>query len=180
MKKYISHGMFTKPLVEKKYKWNYYDMDFAGYNFRLSDINCALGITQLDKIMKFIKKRNEIAKFYNNFFFKYKDFISTLKINRNIKSSHHLYPIQIDFKKYRINKLEMLNKLLKIGIRCQIHYKPINHNSFYIQKENLVGSEKYFKNTFSIPIHFNMNLNDAKYVSKNIIKVLKKLMHKQK
>ena len=74
----------------------------------------------------------------------------------------------------------MLNKLLKIGIRCQIHYKPINHNSFYIQKENLVGSEKYFKNTFSIPIHFNMNLNDAKYVSKNIIKVLKKLMHKQK
>jgi len=180
MKKYISHGMFSKPLVEKKYTWNYYDMDFAGYNFRLSDINCALGITQLDKIRKFIKKRSEIAKFYDDFFIKYKDFISTLKINRNIKSSHHLYPIQIDFKKYRINKLEMLNKLLKIGIRCQVHYKPINYNSFYIQKESLVGSEKYFENTFSIPIHFNMNLNDAKYVSKNIIRVLKKLMHKQK
>ena len=178
MKKYISHGMFAKSLVEKKYKWNYYDMDFAGYNFRLSDINCALGITQLDKIKKFIKKRNEIAKFYNNFFLKYEDIISVLKIKKNIKSSHHLYPIQIDFKKYKINKLEMLSKLLKIGIRCQIHYKPINYNSFYAQKESLNGSKKYFENTFSIPIHFNMNLNDAKYVSKNIIKIFKEIMHK--
>ena len=179
IKKFISHGMYFKPLEEKKYKWNYYDMDFPGYNFRMSDINCSLGISQIDKTKKFINKRNKIEKFYINYFLKYKNSISIIKINKNVKSSYHLFPIQIDFKKYNINKLEMLNKLLKMNIRCQIHYKPINHNFFYSNNNRLLGSEKYFNNTFSIPIHFNMNLNDAKYVAENIVRIFEKLKNKK-
>ena len=175
IKKYINHGMFPKPLEEKKYSWNYYDMDFPGSNFRMSDINCALGISQLKKTKKFIQKRQKIAKFYDNFFAKHKNIIELIKIKKNIKSSYHLYPIQIKFKKYKINKFEMLNKLLKIGIRCQIHYKPITLNSFYLQKNKLDGSKNYYENTFSIPIHYSMNLSDATYVARNIVKIFKKL-----
>ena len=73
----------------------------------------------------------------------------------------------------------MLNKLIKKNIRCQIHYKPINHNSFYLKNNNLFGSEEYFRNTFSIPIHFKMTLKDAKYVAENIVKVFEKLKTKK-
>ena len=89
-----SHGL----LKNKKFYWKY-NSNFPGLNYRLSDINSALGISQLKKITSFLKKRSDIAKRYSLGFEKYKNYISLPSYNDKSKSSWHLFLIAINFKK---------------------------------------------------------------------------------
>ncbi len=98
-----THGMI-KNRQNKIGLWHYYVKNY-GYNFRLSDIQCALGISQLQKINEFVLKRRILAKNYFNLLSKYDDLIKLPNLtDKKIKQSFHLYPIQINFKKLKIKK----------------------------------------------------------------------------
>ena len=109
----------------------YYEQQSIGYNFRLNDIQAALGISQLKKINLFLKKRNKIAKFY-------KDNLKSLPLNfqlvgKNFYSSYHLFIIQINknFKKYYKNLFLFLRKN---NLLVNLHYLPVHLHPFYRRK----------------------------------------------
>ena len=81
-------------------------MKFFGLNSRITDIQSALGISQLKKLDLFVKRRKEIAKYYDNHFKELSN-VKRQYVNRNNKSSYHLYPILIDFKKIKKTKVEL-------------------------------------------------------------------------
>ena len=157
-KLFRSHG------ISRNNKKHYsYDVKQIGLNLRLSDLNSALGITQLKKVNFIIKRRNEIAGYYNKKFLNHKKFKIIKISNKNDKSCFHLYRIQINLKKFNINKL--INHLKIKNIISQKHYIPLYEFSYYKKKyrlksKNFPCSNEYFKKTLSIPIHLDCKKKD--------------------
>lgn len=157
--------------IEKRGLWDW-SMDSIGYNYRLSDVACSLGISQLKRLDQFIKQRDKIALFYDKTF-KDNHFFTTIQIPKNITSSRHLYPIFLK-KKFLSKKKEIFKALQKRGLGVQVHYKPLYKSKLYrsfIDKP-LKISEHFYKSELSIPCHQKMNLKDAKFVAKNLLEVL--------
>lgn len=164
-----NHGI----LKNEKY-WNY-DILNLGFNYRLSDINCALGISQLKKLKKFYYKRKKIFDLYSKNFKSLKSIILLPKV-KNKKNFYHLYLFGMNFKKLKTNKDNFIKFLNKKGIFPQFHYKPIYKFSFYknnLQKK-MNGSESYFRNFVSLPIYFNLKLREQFYVINQIKYYIKK------
>ena len=164
----MNHGYQKSYIKKKGYKHEYYKILYAGYNFRLSDINCALGYSQIKKIKKKLERRHKIANFYDNCFKKSEHF-EIVKIRKNVTSAYHLYPLQIkEFNKF--NKIKLMNNLKKKNIFTQIHYMPLNRQPLYKMKNSkFPGSQIYFEKSLSIPMHDDITLSDARRIV-NIIK----------
>lgn len=146
----------------------YYEMQELGFNYRLTDIQCALGISQLKKIGKFIKRRREIAKIYNQTF-KNNSRIEIIKENKDQFCSYHLYPIRVKNEKIRFKLFKFLQSK---GIMCQVHYIPVYSHPYYQRlgyKKSLCPKvEKYYQKVISIPIYPLMKNSEIKYVINNI------------
>ncbi|OPA71946.1 UDP-4-amino-4,6-dideoxy-N-acetyl-beta-L-altrosamine transaminase [Campylobacter pinnipediorum subsp. caledonicus] len=167
---YRSHG------ISKTELWDS-DMSLLGYNYRLSDVACALGVNQLKRLDDMIAVREEIAQFYDESF-KDNEFFKTIKIPSNKKSSRHLYPIILDEKLARFKK-EIFIKLHELGIGVQVHYKPTYEFSFYKQKYkdiSLKNAENFYSRELSLPCHQGMSLSDARFVSEKLLGVLKEIL----
>ena len=146
-----------------------------GYNFRLPDINCALGISQIKKLDKFIKKRKKIAKIYDKHFCDKKKFVVPKKII-NSENSYHLYPLLLNLNKIKKTKDMIIKEFLKCGIKLQVHYIPVNTQPYYkkygFNKKNFKNTNGFFKRCISLPIFYELNTNKISY-KKICNKVLK-------
>ena len=165
IKLFRSHGI----LRNKKKYWQYNILKH-GFNYRLSDINCALGLSQLKKINFFLKKRKKI---YEKYLTEFKNFNSKLivpKYSKNIKPSYHLFLINMAFNELKKSKDHFMRYLINNNVMAQQHYIPIYKFSIYDEKSIVFpGSEKYFNNSISIPIFTNLsNKNQNK-----VIKIIK-------
>lgn len=165
-----SHG-----LKRSKFHWDY-EILFHGLNYRLSDINCALAMSQIKKIKKFINLRKKVYFFYKKEFYNLNSFFTLPEYSKNIKSSYHLFLINFNLKKILINKKIFLKKMLVNKIVCQYHYKPIFlfrkiFNQKFIKKD-FKGAIAYYKNTISLPIFPDLLKKDQIF----IIKVIKYLL----
>jgi len=159
-------------MIKSKNYWEY-DIKKCSINYRLSDINCALGISQLKKIDKFLKARLEIYRYYSNQIKKSKFFSSLITLPKygSVKnSSHHLFLMNFNFKKAKKNKNSFIKYLNKNKIFPQFHYKPLNMFSFYKKKKSMQfpGSLKYFKETLSMPIFYELKKKELDYIIKKI------------
>lgn len=171
-----SHGMIRN----NKYYNGYYEMSDLGYNYRLNEISCALGLSQLKKLKKFINYRKLIAKYYfkllNN-----SDLISLPKTKSNRDHSYHLFVIRIDFRKLKITKKELINFFLKKGFKLQVHYIPLHTQKYFKKKYNykngrLLNCEEFYNQAISLPIYYNLKKNIVvkfcdllkKYIASNI------------
>ena len=165
-----SHGINK----DKNFHWKY-NLSESGFNYRLSDVNCALGLGQLKKINKFINYRRNIFNFYKNDLKKIKA-IELPKYKTN-KPSYHLFLISINFKKIRSTKDIFLKFLKNNNIFCQFHYIPIYKFKLFNQKLNknfYKGAEFYYKNTLSLPIFYDLKVS----VQKTIINKIKIFLNK--
>ncbi|TKX32249.1 UDP-4-amino-4,6-dideoxy-N-acetyl-beta-L-altrosamine transaminase [Campylobacter aviculae] len=163
-----SHGIVKKRLWDS-------DMIELGYNYRLSDVACALGINQLKKLDHNLEKREEIARFYDKEFER-NPYFSTIKIKDYKKSSRHLYPILL-FPEFYCQKEDIFKALLDKGIGVQVHYKPTYEFSFYqklLGQIRLENADNFYKAELSIPCHQEMNLQDAKFVKDTLFDILEK------
>ncbi len=144
----------------------------VGYNYRLSDVACALGLSQLKRLDSFIEKREKIASFYDKKFSK-NPYFKTIPKPLHVKSSHHLYPILLN-KNLHVKKEEIFKALHSMNIGVQVHYKPLyEYELFSAQNGNFNVSDEFYKSEISLPCHQEMSLEDAIYVSENLLKILK-------
>lgn len=157
-------------LIDKdKGAW-FYEMQLLGFNYRLTDIQCALGLSQMKKLNNFIKKRRKIAQYYKEAFSKIKG-IECLNEKAYAKSSWHIFPIRL--KKNRDN---VFDRLRAEGIGVNVHYIPIYLHPYYRKlgyREGLCPkAEKYYEEALTLPVYPGMS--DAQI--KKVISATKKAM----
>ncbi len=169
MKLFRSHGMLKKDFFEGEVK-------SIGHNFRLNEIQSALGLSQLKKASLFMQKREEIALVYDRIF-KDNPYFTPLHPLLKDKSSNHLYPILMRQKFFTCKKL-ILENLHKRGILAQVHYKPIYQYQLYQQLFNtapLKSAEDFYRAEISLPCHANLNLENAKAIAHGVLKTFEDL-----
>lgn len=165
-----NHGMQGNPDVAP---WHY-DMIDLGFNYRLTDIACALGSSQLKRLDSFLSSRRKLAKNYDEFF-KGIDIIKPLyEYSQN--SAYHLYVINIDFERLNFDKRAFVLKMREKNIGLQFHYIPINKQVYYKNlgygNENTPIMDKYYKNSISLPMYPSLSLEEQEYVVKSIKELL--------
>ncbi len=164
MKLFRSHGMLKKDFFEGEVK-------SIGHNFRLNEIQSALGLSQLKKAPLLMQKREEIALVYDKIF-KDNPYFTPLHPLLKDQSSNHLYPILMDQKFFTCKKL-ILENLHKRGILAQVHYKPIYQYQLYQQLFNtapLKSTEDFYNAEISLPCHANLNLESVQNIAHGVLK----------
>ena len=152
----------------------YYEMHSLGFNYRITDMQAALGISQLKKLDSFVKRRKEIALKYDKAFLN--SFVKPLYSFTN-NSSYHLFVVKVDFSKLNISKVELFNKMREKNIGLQLHYIPINKQPYY--KSLGYGNEDtpimniYYDECFSLPMYSSLSNEEQEYVIKTLFEVLK-------
>lgn len=169
-----NHGIIKKNFKEKN-NWSYKIIQ-PGYNYRLSDISCALGISQLKKLNNFVLKRNKIFNFYIKHLSKLNDLIFLPPVNHMQLSANHLFRILLNKKRLKISRELVVQKLYNKGIIAQVHYIPIYKHPYYrkICKGKFPGAKIYFANCLSLPIYPDLKFEELKKIIDNLTKILKK------
>ncbi len=157
-----SHG-----IKRTKDHWNY-DVLTPGFNFRLNDFQSSLGISQLQRIEKFIEKRKKVSNLYNKYLKKIDEIDLIDYKNRNF-SSFHLYIVHL-----KKNKKKFLRYMLKKKIMAQYHYIPVYKFSFFKKNVKLKKTENYYKSAISLPIYYDLNIKTQMYIIKSIYQFFKK------
>ncbi|WP_154435198.1 UDP-4-amino-4,6-dideoxy-N-acetyl-beta-L-altrosamine transaminase [Helicobacter pylori] len=169
MKWFRSHGMIKKDFFEGEVK-------SIGHNFRLNEIQSALGLSQLKKAPLLMQKREEIALTYDRIF-KDNPYFTPLHPLLKDKSSNHLYPILMRQKFFTCKKL-ILENLHKRGILAQVHYKPIYQYQLYQQLFNtapLKSAEDFYRAEISLPCHANLDLESVQNIAHGVLKTFEDL-----
>ena len=158
-------------MQENKGLW-YYQIRNVGFNYRISDINCALGSSQLDKLNLFVEKRNKISKIYNEYL-KDIDFFKLPEIDTRVYHSYHLLIGQYDFKKRNLSKKNFFKYMKKNKVNLQLHYIPIYKQPYYkknfnFKLEDYKNTEDYYQRSFTLPNFYKLDEKNIKYIAKKI------------
>ena len=158
-----THGITKENMTENHGGW-FYEMQELGYNYRLTDIQSALGITQLAKNNEGVKRRNKIAENYKNAF---KGKIKYQSLPSSSYNAHHLFIIEVSDRKGLYNFLRTQN------IFAQIHYIPIHTLPYYqaigYEGANLKCAEHYYSNCISLPMYPNLTDEEQQYVIEKVL-----------
>jgi perosamine synthetase len=150
----------------------YYEMQELGFHYRITDIQCALVLSQFRKLNQFITRRRALAKKYDDLFSAFKNCRQAQAADRNF-SGHHLYVLRINFSSIGLNKLGLIRKLKDNGIGSQVHYIPVPMQPFYrklgFRPDDFIHSVNYYRDTLSIPLFYD--LTDAQ--QEHIVTVLR-------
>lgn len=171
-KKLRSHGMEPKPKIGP---WAY-EMRQLGYNYRMTDIQCALGISQLKKLSKFVSRRNELVKLYEHLLEPVFDRISPIHNVKEFGVARHLFPVLIDFKSSKLSRGALMEKLKEKGVGTQVHYAPVHTQPYYRErygKLKLPGAETYYSKVLSLPLFPAMTNDDVCFV----VQTLREALH---
>lgn len=156
----------------------YYEQIDTGYNYRMSDISAALGMSQLKNLKKFVKYRNYVAQIYKSLL-KNMPLKFQFVLDRYV-SSYHLFVIQLDKKRLKKNYNKIFSFLRKKGYFVNLHYKALHLNPLYkkfgFKKGQFPISEKYSESALSIPIYVGLNLKEIK----KIVKTLKSIIENKR
>lgn len=159
-----AHGITRDPeqlFKKNKPEW-YYEMQYLGYNYRITDIQCALGIRQMEKADYFLRRRRLIAQKYNLVFSKLKEAVLPIRsIPGN--SSWHIYVIQV-----RSNRDKIFNALRNLGIEVNLHYIPVYLQPYY-QSSGYKGvhcpnAEGYYRRAITLPLYPKMGDPEVNFV----------------
>jgi len=154
-----------------------YDVITPGYKFNMTDLQAALGLHQLKRIEKNLKRRKEICKMYNEAFERIDQLILMDYSEKGIKHARHLYTVLLDLKKLRINRNYFLEAMKREGIGCGIHFLSLHESKYYKKKYKYRKSD--FKNaafisdrTVSLPLAPNLSDKDISDVIKAVRKII--------
>lgn len=177
LKLFRSHGITKTNLKNESHGDWYYEMQYLGFNYRITDIQASLGISQLKKLDSFVSKRRKIAKTYNSLF-EDNPYFDVILEKENRESAYHLYPILLK-NKYKSYKKEIFSKLRSEGLGVQIHYIPVYMQPYYeslgFKKGLCPVDEDFYQRELSIPMYPTLTHEDVDFVRDKLFKVFSDL-----
>ncbi|MGH1338218.1 MAG: UDP-4-amino-4,6-dideoxy-N-acetyl-beta-L-altrosamine transaminase [Aureispira sp.] len=161
-----THGITKQPdLLQEHHGGWYYEMQELGYNYRIPDLLCALGLSQLKRAETGLARRREIAQRYDEVFDK--EGISRLANPKDGGHAYHLYIIQVEDRK------ALYEQLRAVGIYAQIHYIPVHTLPYYrsIEQESIVlpHAEQYYSTCISLPMYPTLTEEEQDYVIAQVL-----------
>jgi UDP-4-amino-4,6-dideoxy-N-acetyl-beta-L-altrosamine transaminase len=170
-----THGITRKNYISASHGDWYYEMHFLGCNYRMTDIQAALGISQLKKLDSFVNKRHLIAERYNEAF-EGNPFFDIPPSEEGKFSSRHLYPIRLK-ERYRGKRKEIFSALRSRGIGVQVHYLPVYLHPYYHDLGYSEGlcheAEDFYAREISIPLFPAMEDEDIEHVIRNLFETFR-------
>ena len=155
----------------------YYEMQYLGCNYRLTDIQCALGISQLKKLNRFLEQRQKIARTYDKAFSELPS-IRPLVQKPDRQSAHHIYVVRVDWRQIGKSRTNFCALLRKKGIGSQVHYIPVYQHPYYqnlgYEKGVCPQAEAYYEATLTLPIYPAMTDQDVYRVIDTVYKISSK------
>ncbi len=169
LKIFRNHGI-DKDLHERQLKMDYmYDIKELGRNYRITDFQCALGISQLRKLDSFISKREKLANLYSKLL-KNINFVETPLNYGNIKNSWHIYTILLN---EEINRDDFFKYMKKNNIGVNVHYIPIYNFTYYKKHYNIDPAdfpvtEEVFNSIITLPLYPQLKTDQIEYICEKI------------
>lgn len=172
-----SHGITRNvDIMENKDDPWYYEQIDLGYNYRMPDINAALGASQIKKLDSFIEKRKELATLYSSML-KGNQYVTLLEDTEGGFNSEHIYVIKLNLEKLNCTRREIFSALIKENIGVNVHYIPVYFHPYYRKLGYKRGicpvCEEFYERIITLPLHVSMNRDDVISVIKALDKVFK-------
>ena len=176
-----NHGMtkaaeyLTRP---EEGPW-YYEMHEVGHNFRLADVNCALALSQLNKLDRFVQRRREIAGQYLRALSELPHVV--LPADRYAElSAWHIFCLHVDFKALGKPRQQVIDELRNLGVGTQVHYYPVPLQPYYRQRfgyisDDFPGAQEHYTQALTIPLYPSMTDNDVLHVIESLRSVLRQV-----
>ena len=152
----------------------YYEMHELGYNYRASDLHCALGASQLAKLENFVARRQHLVELYDQLLAPLSPIIKPPVRMVSCKPAWHLYAARIDYAKLDKERAAVVKELFEQGIGTQVHYLPVNRQPYYRNRYGLMrlpGADSYYEQVLSLPLYPGMDDEDVEYVVNALINV---------
>ncbi len=161
MRRFRNHGIDNDSRQREAAGQWFYEMVSLGYNYRISDILCALGISQLNKLDGWIKRRQQIAAQYDNAFAAVAG-VTPLATRAGVSHGYHLYAIRVDVSQFGKTRDELFTALRQRDIGVNVHYLPLNLHRFYRERFGAHAgqcpvAEQVFTELLSLPIYPGMS-----------------------
>ena len=177
LKVFRHHGIVKDPdkLTRDEGPW-YYEIQELGYNLRITDFQCALGLSQLSKLEHFVKRRREIAAQYTEAFSQLPEIITPAEADE-VKAVYHIYVIQLRTELLRVGRREIFEALRAENIGVNVHYVPVHYHPFYqrkfgYQRGDYPHTERYYQRAITLPIFPGMVEEDIDTVITAVNKVI--------
>ena len=172
LRRFRSHGMtrdaaeFEDPEGADRPWW--YEMAEPGFNYRASDIHCALGLSQLRKLDRFVAARRSLAEAYDRRLASLAPQVAPLARIRGCEAGWHIYVVQIDFAALGRSRADVMRGLKARGIGTQVHYIPVSRQPYYRNRygePRLPGAEAYYERALTLPLFAEMSEADVERVA---------------
>ena len=146
----------------------YYEVQELGFNYRLSDIHAALGLSQLERMEDVLVRRRHIANRYSQAFADHPTIVTqkVTPIQRNEHHAYHLYIIRIDDRK------ELYDHLHNQGVYVQVHYVPLHSHPYYVKRygiQNFPYAEAYYAECLSLPMYPSLTSDEQEFVIQSVL-----------
>lgn len=154
----------------------YYEMQELGFHYRITDLQCALALSQFKKIENFIDRRRQLVKQYDEFFISTNHCQPAQNVGRD-QSAHHIYILKINFASIGLHRGEFMRQLKVRGIGSQVHYIPVPSQPYYqklgFQIQEYPNAQKYYQQALTIPLFYSLSDEQQEYVVSTIKELLK-------
>jgi perosamine synthetase len=172
LRRFRSHGI-ARPAVDPR-PW-FYEMVELGFNYRLTDLQCALGLSQMKKLGPFLERRRFISEQYDQAFASVPG-VRPLKETPGTRSARHLYVVRLDYKLLRKDRVTIMSELRSLGVGSQVHYIPIHRHPFYEKRfgykaGNFPHAESFYEEALSLPLFPAMTAEDVHRVVRAVERV---------
>lgn len=176
MKSFVTHGVKKNNFINVSPGDWYFEMQDLGQNYRLTDLQCALGISQLKKVDDFVSKRRKIVEKYNQAFAACKNVQTPLLDDSDTKSAWHLYVVQLQ-NELSTKKPEIFERLRKKGIGVQVHHIPVYTHPYYqglnYKKGLCPKAEDFYNSAISLPLFPDLSGNDQNLIIEKFLEIIK-------
>ncbi|RJP27545.1 MAG: UDP-4-amino-4,6-dideoxy-N-acetyl-beta-L-altrosamine transaminase [Candidatus Omnitrophota bacterium] len=178
IRRFRNHGITTDHRQRSERGTWYYEMTDLGFNYRITDFQCALGISQLKRLQEWVSRRREIAASYDRVFVDV-DAVQMVRIRPDAYHAYHLYPILLRLEKLNISRTILFQELVSAGIGVNVHYIPVHLHPYYRRRfqtgaGNCPHAEQRYEQLLSLPMFPAMRDDDVEFVIQQITQVIRK------
>ena len=176
LKLFRNHGITTDHRQRSESGSWFYEMVELGYNYRITDFQCALGISQLEKLDLWVERRQEIAERYHRAFISC-DSISPLMVDGHLSHAYHLYVVKIGFDKNK-DKTEFFKHMKDNGFGVNVHYIPVHLHPYYRERYGMGPglcpvAETAYEEIVSLPMYPGLSVDDQKFIIDTVARFIK-------